>query len=303
MTEANGSGPDDPPTDASLLDLDSATSTTRTVDGVDLHVVAAGDPDDPLVVLLHGFPEFWYAWRHQLPAIVDAGYRVLAPDQRGYNLSDRPEGIDAYRLGELSADVAGLIESEGRSSAHVVGHDWGANVSWELALRDPDVVDRLCTLNGGCLDAYWRTLQRSPRQLARSWYVALFQVPRLSEWVLERDGFAALRSSMAGGAAPGAFSDEELAAYEASWRQAGTVTGMVNWYRSLVRGSDDRPRETLEQPVKVVWGDRDSALVPSMADRSMEYCERGELQRFPDATHWLHHEEPGAVTDAVLAHL
>ncbi|QLH76391.1 alpha/beta fold hydrolase [Halosimplex rubrum] len=290
-------------TDASLLDLPSAESTRHTVNGVDLHVVRAGDPDDELVVLLHGFPDFWYGWRHQIPALVDAGYYVVVPDQRGYNRSEKPRALDAYRMRELSGDVAALIDAEGRDDAHVVGHDWGAAVAWDLALRHPDTVDHLGIINVPHPSVMRRTLKSSPRQLARSWYMFFFQLPVVPEMVLGRGDARGVLDVLEGSANPGAFTDDELAHYRDAWRRQGAIRGAVNWYRALLRRRDDAPRETVDAPTLVVWGDEDAALLPSMAAESVGYCTDGHLKRIPWASHWVHDEEPERVNDALVGHL
>jgi len=296
-------------TDAGLIDVPSAESTYRTVDGVDLHVVTAGEPGDPLVVLLHGFPDFWYGWRHQLPALVEAGFRVLVPDQRGYNLSDKPQALSAYRMGRLSGDVATLVASEdededgNQETAHVVGHDWGAAVAWDLSVRFPDVVDRLGIVNVPHPTVMERTLKTNPRQLLRSWYMFYFQVPGLPEWFLSRDDAAGVASVLRSSSNPGAFTDTDLQHYRQAYRRPGAARGPVNWYRALFRRRDDPPRERVEAPALVIWGDQDDALLPEMADRSLDYCVDGRLERFPDASHWVHREEPERVNEVLLTHL
>ncbi len=292
----------DPTTDASLLDHADATSTYREANGVELHVVAAGDPDDPLVVLLHGFPEFWYEWRAYVDPLVDAGYRVIVPDQRGYNVSEKPSGTRAYRTSELSADVASLITSEGRDAAHVVGHDWGAAVAWDLALRQPDRVNRLGIINVPHPVVFRNTLRSSLRQLRRSWYILFFQLPRLPEWVSRRNDYAAWVAATQGGARDGAFSAADMDQYRTAWDQPGAVTGMLNWYRAI-RHTDAPPRQQVESPTLVIWGEQDQALIPEMAPASVDFCETGRLERFPDATHWIPHERPDELTELLLGHL
>jgi len=290
-------------TDASLLDLPSAESTRRPVNGVDLHVVTAGDPADELVVLLHGFPDFWYGWRHQISALVDAGYYVVVPDQRGYNLSEKPRGLDAYRIGQLSADVAELIDTEGRDRGHVVGHDWGAAVAWDLALRRPETVERLGIVNVPHPTVMRQTLRSNPRQLLRSWYMFAFQLPFIPELVLGRDDAGGMLDVLTESANPGAFTDEELAHYRDAWQRQGAIRGAVNWYRALFRRSERPPRETVEAPTLVVWGDEDVALVPRMATESVGFCTDGQLERVPWASHWVHDEEPERVNEALVSHL
>lgn len=289
-------------TDASIIDVPTATSSLHTVDGVSLHVVAAGDPADPLVVLLHGFPDFWYGWRNQLSALVEAGYRVLVPDQRGYNRSDAPAGIDAYRTSTLSTDVARLIASDGRDSAHVVGHDWGANVAWDLALRRPEVVDSLGIINVPHPTVFRRTLRSDIRQIARSWYVFSFQIPAVPERLLARDDGAMLVRILTESSNPGAFTETDLEHYRESWR-TGSVGAMVNWYRAAARRPERLPRTNVQAPTLILWGENDPALVPEMAEKSLDYCVDGQLETFPECSHWPHLDRPERVTEQLLDHL
>ncbi len=147
------------------------------VNGVDLHAAAAGPADGPLVVLLHGFPEFWYGWRHQIGPLAAAGLRVLAPDQRGYGLSDKPTGRLAYRLDTLADDVLGLADALGRERFAVVGHDWGGALAWHLAARNPERIERAAVLNGPHPATVWGHTLASPSQAVKGWYVAFFQMP------------------------------------------------------------------------------------------------------------------------------
>jgi pimeloyl-ACP methyl ester carboxylesterase len=304
-------------TDASLLDAPSVESTMRTVNGVDLHVVTAGDPEDPLVVLLHGFPDFWYGWRDQIEPLVDAGYRVLVPDQRGYNLSDSPESIDAYRIEALTDDIRALIETEGRDSAHVIGHDWGAIVAWELAIES-EVVDRLGIVNVPHPRAFQEALRSSAEQLRRSWYVFFFQLPRIPEWVLGHDDYRPLGDALLESGSAAAFSDVDIERYRASWAATDSLSGLVNWYRAaglhptdlLLGDSSERAENTaytqdeaIDHPTLIVWGEGDTALIPDLAPMSRQYCPNGRVERFPDATHWVHQEEAEAVTALLLEHL
>jgi pimeloyl-ACP methyl ester carboxylesterase len=160
---------------------------------VRLHYVEAGE--GPLVLLLHGFPQFWYQWRHQIPALVEAGFRVVAPDMRGYNLSDKPLGVQAYRVELLARDVERLILACGEWTADVVGHDWGAIAAWVVAMRHPDRVGKLAILNVPHPARFLDGLL-SPMQLLRSSYVSFFQIPRLPEEVIRAGDFALLRSSI-----------------------------------------------------------------------------------------------------------
>lgn len=289
-----------PDTDASLLTAHGVESTYRDLNGVRLHVVTAGDPDGLLVVLLHGHPDFWYGWRDQLVSLADAGYRVIVPDQRGCNLSDAPDKIDAYRLSNLVADVRELIHSEGRESAHIVGHDFGAFVAWNVALREPTVVDRLGICNVPHPTVYRETLRSSLRQLARSWYVWFYQLPKLPEWMLRRNEMENMVATLDISSNAGTFDAETIARYQAAWRHT-SIEPRINWYRAF-RRSERPSRDTVVQPTLICWGEDDVGLVPSMAEESLAYCETGQLQTFPDASHWVHHERE-EVTEALLDHL
>src|SRR3954469_305232 len=228
-----------------------------TVDGVRLHYVEAGE--GPLVVLLHGFPEFWWSWRRQIPALVAAGFRVVALDQRGYAQSDAPRDWRAYRIERLAADVAGLIEALGEERAFVVGHDWGAAVGWMVATLHPERVRRLAILNVPHPETMARTLRRSPRQLAHSWYMFFFQIPWLPEWLMRRGGRRAL-GPPSRDARPGAFTAEDYARYEEALLGPGGLRGPINWYRAAVRRSPRAGRALLRPiaaPVLVIWGEQD----------------------------------------------
>jgi pimeloyl-ACP methyl ester carboxylesterase len=264
--------------------------------GVTLHVARSGPEDGPLVVLLHGFPEFWYGWRHQLGPLAQAGYRVLAPDQRGYNLSEKPRGLSHYTLDALADDVAGLIEAAGRTRAAVVGHDWGGVVAWWLALRHPGLVERLAVLNaphpGALVEGKWA----DPRQLVRSWYVLAFQLPRLPEAGLGAFGGKGLADTLRRTSRPGTFTDEDLARYRASWAQPGALTAMLNWYRAALRARPrGLPSPRVRVPTLILWGTGDKVLRRELANDALSRCDQGRLELIEGATHWVQHEEPGRV--------
>ena len=277
------------------LDLD--------IRGIRLHAVAAGPADGPLVVLLHGFPEFWYGWRHQILPLADAGFRVVAPDQRGYGRSGRPEGIAAYHLDELAADVAALVEACGRQNADVVGHDWGGLVAWWAALKHPASVRRLVVLNAPHPIAARRYMKRHWGQLLRSSYIGFFQLPRLPDRMLSMRGFALLRRALLRSAPPGIFRPEDLRAYREAWSQPGALTAMLNWYRALpklrAQGLDVR----IGQRTLILWGDRDRFLEFGLAEASARLCEDARIVRVERASHWLQHERPRRVSSELVAFL
>jgi pimeloyl-ACP methyl ester carboxylesterase len=269
--------------------------------GLGFHAALAGPADGPLVVLLHGFPEFWYGWHHQIGPLAAAGLRVLAPDQRGYHLSDKPEGVEAYLLDRLADDVLGLADALGRRRFAVVGHDWGGVVAWHLAQREPLRTQRAAVLNAPFLPAAQRYARAHPGQLARSWYVAFFQLPAVAEGLMRLGGHAWLRHALLRSSRPGTFSDADLARYEAAWSAPGALTAMVNWYRALPRRP--LPPVRIRVPVRVIWGDRDAFLEPGLAEAGLAWCERGELYRLPEASHWVQHEEPERVNRLLVEFL
>jgi len=280
-----------------------ATERFVVTGGVRLHVVEAGPGDGPLVVLLHGFPEFWYGWRKQIGPLADAGFRQLVPDQRGYNTSDKPEAVSAYRLDALADDVVGLLDEAGRERALVVGHDWGAVVGWWLAMTRPDRVERLAVLNVPHPAVMRRHLLTNPRQLLRSWYIFLFQVPGLPEWWIARNDFRngcrAMRTSRRG-----SVTDADLARYREAWAQPGALRGMVSWYRAALRSLGTRaPSPRVRVPTLMLWGARDVALGREMAEPSIALCDDGRLVFLEDATHFVQHDEPDRVNRELLAFL
>jgi epoxide hydrolase 4 len=288
---------------AETFGLPGAESLRLPTNGVELHAVAAGPPDGPLVVLLHGFPEFWWGWRRQIGPLAAAGLRVVAPDQRGYNLSDKPPGVRAYDLDALADDVLGLADALGRQRFAVVGHDWGAVLAWHLAGRNPGRVERAAVLNGPHLATARSFARAHPTQALRSWYVGFFQAPLLPEWMLGAADFAALRGAMAATARPGTFSAGDFARYRAAWARPGALTAMLNWYRALP-GHAGPPRPgRIGVPVRVVWGDRDAALDKGLAEAGLALCDRGEAFHLAGATHWVQHEEPERVNRLLVEFL
>jgi pimeloyl-ACP methyl ester carboxylesterase len=269
--------------------------------GIRLHVAEAGPEDGPLVILLHGFPEFWYGWRKQIPALAGAGLRVMAPDQRGYNLSDRPRGAAAYNLDELAADVIGLMEAVGRERAAVVGHDFGGAVAWWLANTHPERVERLAILNVPHHTAFRRQLRDNPNQRRKSRYMAFFQLPVLSETTMRLGGIRLFKLT----SRRGAFTAEDLARYREAWAQPGAWTAMLNWYRAVFRHRPTtRPASRrITVPTLVIWGLHDPVFVRALAQQSVDMCDDGRLIRLDDAGHWVQHEEPERVNAALIAFL
>lgn len=273
--------------------------------GVRLHVRAAGPNEGPLVVLLHGFPEFWYGWRHQIAALAEAGYRVLIPDQRGYHRSDAPQPVAAYDLDLLVDDVCAVIDAAGRNRAAVVGHDWGAMVGWHLAHAQPERLRRLAVLNVPHPHVFRETLRSSLSQLLRSTYALFFQLPAVPEWLLGRNDGQLLAAMLRGSGQPSTFDDTDLAIYRQAWRRPDRLRGMLNWYRAAARRAlrTAPPSAPIDVPTLVVWGAQDVALSRQMAGPSAAMCADGRLEVIDEATHWVQHDAPETVNRLLLDHL
>lgn len=261
--------------------------------GVLLHTAVAGPEDGPLVILLHGFPEFWYGWNHQIDALTELGYRVMAPDQRGYNLSSKPRGAENYTLNDLRDDIAGLIEQSGKEKAVVIGHDWGGAVAWQLAATRPELVDKLIAINIPHPQAMPRVMMRNPMQWVKSSYMVYFQLPKLPERMMAAGDFRFMKQALADTSRKDAFSGEDLERYRQAWAQPLALTGMLNWYRALPKGSfRQTPKRKIDVPVRILWGVGDQFLSTQLAKESLKFCADGELVFIGQATHWVHHEQP-----------
>jgi epoxide hydrolase 4 len=264
-----------------------------------LHYVETGD--GPLIVLLHGFPEFWYGWRLQIKPLAAAGFRVVAPDMRGYNLSSRPTGVTAYDTDQLADDIHGLVQERGATSAMLVGHDWGGTVAWATAMNHPEVVDRLAILNA----AHPRKLSQGlhhPGQLRKSWYFFFFALPQLPESVVHANHWHFFRHFLED--AHPAYTPEEIDRYVEAWSQPGAATAMINYYRASVRQSPKRAEAQLrpiKAPTLVIWGQRDRYLGPELAEPDHDDVPTlDRVERLPDASHWVHHDEPERVTQLLI---
>jgi pimeloyl-ACP methyl ester carboxylesterase len=269
--------------------------------GIKLHVVMAGPKDGGAVLLLHGFPEFWYGWRNQIPALTEAGYRVIVPDQRGYNLSDKPKGIKEYTLDKLADDILGLVDVLGYEKVNLIGHDWGGLVAWSLAIWHPERLHKLGILNTPHPAVMNNFLRRGdPEQLRRSWYIFAFQIPWLPEVLMRANNWLRLEPALRNGGKPHTFTDEDIEKYKKAWSQTGALTAMLNWYRAGRHISGLLKETQIKVPTMLIWGMQDAALSHRMARLSLDYCEDGKLVFFEDATHWVQHDEAEEVTNFLL---
>ncbi|HVG99353.1 MAG TPA: alpha/beta hydrolase [Miltoncostaeaceae bacterium] len=273
-----------------------------------LSVLEAGDPAGEPVVLLHGFPELSHSWRHQLPALAEAGYHAVAPDLRGYGASDRPTAVEAYAAKALVGDVAGLIRALGHESAHVVGHDWGGSLAWGLAGNAPGAVRSLTILNAPQGPVSARLRREDAGQRAKSWYMLLFQFPGVAEAWLSDDDFANLRGFVFDTAPPAAFPPEERQVYVDALRRDGALTAALNWYRanmppsSWLRDPPDPPEITV--PTLIIWGEGDAYMGTELLERTAATV-TGPLrvERLPGVSHWVQQEVPDRVNELLLGFL
>ncbi len=259
-----------------------------------------------LALCLHGFPELNVSWRHQMPMLAARGWRVWAPDLRGYGGSDRPQGVAPYRADQLVGDVAALIDAAsaemgGRPEVMLVAHDWGALIAWHVAITRPDLVDRLIIMNVPHPKCSEREI-RTWRQLKKSWYIFFFQIPRLPEWVMGRDHALGVARAFTDSAANKSnFPDEILAIYRDAASRPGAMTAMLNFYRALVRWRDlfAIGDGMVRAPTLMVWGENDVAISIECLDGTGYYVPDLEIVRLPGISHWVQQDAPEAVNAAM----
>jgi pimeloyl-ACP methyl ester carboxylesterase len=278
--------------------MEAITEHQGDVGGVRLYWTEAGSGAP--VILLHGFPESSRAWRRQLPALAAAGFRAIAPDMRGYGRSDKPRGIQAYAVERLVEDVVGLVRAAGAERVRLVGHDWGGVVAWYVAMWHPEIVERLVIINAPHPAIFRRELRKGD-QLARSWYVGFFQLPRIPEWAIGRRGFAVLeRIFRHDPLRPGAYTDDDIRGYKEDAARPGALTAMLNYYRAT---RFSRPASVpVRAPTLLVWGVHDRAL----SERNTVGLERWvpdlRIERI-DASHWVMADAPDRLNELLVGFL
>ena len=268
-----------------------------TVNGIRMHYVSAGTGDT--VLLLHGFPEFWYSWRHQIAALAPH-YRVIAPDLRGYN---ETENTGPYNTGTLQQDVLSLIEHVGAERVHLVGHDWGAAIAWLLGMNHPEALRTLSICNVPHPALFMKGI-RNPRQLLRSWYIGAFQVPLLPERAIAIRNYHILARTLIRDCRPGTFTRDDIKMFLQAWRRQG-LGGGINWYRALLRSPQRLPDPVpiIETPTLFIWGEQDIALRKELTYGTEDYVRDLRMEYLPEASHWVQQEEPERVNALLLEHL
>jgi pimeloyl-ACP methyl ester carboxylesterase len=222
---------------------------------------------------------------------VEAGCRVIVPDQRGYNLSDKPTGVKSYGVFTLVDDIIGLIDALGYEKVNLVGHDWGAVVAWTLAILHPERLHRLSIMNVPHPAVMRHFLTHDIEQIRRSWYVFFFQLPWLPETGMRQDNWRGAQRALRGSGKIDTFTTDDIVKYKEAWSQPGAMTSMINWYRAILRYQPPMPKDPrIKVRTLMMWGMKDFALSHRMARPSMDYVDEGNLILFPEATHWVQHD-------------
>jgi pimeloyl-ACP methyl ester carboxylesterase len=269
-----------------------------------LHTILAGPEDGPLALLLHGFPECWYSWRHQIPALARAGYRVAVPDQRGYNLSDKPPGVANYQIDTLTADILALIHALGHQRATLVAHDWGGAAAWRFAIDYPRAVERLVVMNAPHPVTFARALRNDPSQRQKSWYMFAFQLPWLPEALLSLSPPATARLFFRGTAVRrDAFSENDLEVMAAALAQPGALRAMIHWYRAAFRHRPARPARAIQAPTLLLWAEDDVALGVPLTYDLERWVPDLRTHYIANCGHWVQNEAPGQVNEQLLTFL
>ena len=267
-----------------------------TVNGVKLHVVQAGPRSGKPVLLLHGWPEFWYGWRHQIEHLADLGYRVTAPDQRGYNTSDKPSAVTAYSLNILQEDVLALINHLGHRRIHLVGHDWGGSVAWYFASNYPERLRSLTIMNAPHHAEFLKSVGGNPRQALRVWHLLAFQLPVLPEQLLKRSNYQSLTRRLRKSMLAGSLTDADAVKYLEAWSQPGAMKASLKWYKAMLRSPPAKTRHRkIKIPTQIIWGNNDNILPPNIAQDALRQCPLGELKVVRDAGHFPHADQPAIV--------
>jgi epoxide hydrolase 4 len=269
--------------------------TIRT-NGVSLQVLQLGPETGSVALMLHGFPEGSYAWDDMAGRLAALGYRMWVPDQRGYNSSGKPRRISAYNSEIIACDILGLIDATGREQVDLIAHDWGGHMAWWAAARYPRRIRRLIVMNCAHPQVMFRNVLLNPRQTMKSWYVFALQLPWIPEWILSRNGYAAMLKAIerSSGRPVPAINAKR---YVAAWSKPRAFTSMINWYRAAMRTFPLRLDESrIHVPTLLIWGEQDRFLDRALAQQSIAHCDQGRVAYLPNCGHWLHHEEPDEVT-------
>ena len=270
--------------------------------GVRLHYVTQGEGD--LVLLLHGFPEYWYSWRHQIPELAQR-YKVVALDLRGYNESEKPQGDKAYTIPELVEDIKGVITGLGYQKCILMGHDWGGALAWSFAYAYPEMLQKLVVLNLPHPAKFAEGIKSNTHQMLRSWYMLFFQLPGIPEWLISANDYQLIADAFVGTATQKtAFTSEDLEAYKKAAAKPGALTAMINYYRqNALSLLSDRKWTVLEVPTLMIWGEEDTALGKELTYGTETYVRDFQIRYIPNCGHWVQQEQSQLVNQYLREYL
>jgi pimeloyl-ACP methyl ester carboxylesterase len=264
--------------------------------GVKLHYVTQGE--GPLMLMLHGFPEFWYSWRHQIPEFAK-DYKVVALDLRGYNESDKPPEQSAYGMSEFIKDIEGAIAALGYDRCVLIGHDWGGMIAWFFAYAHPEMVEQLIVLNIPHPAKFAEGL-RTPQQILRSSYALFFQLPVLPELLIQGSDYKAIESAFKGMAInKNAFTSADIEAYKDAASRRGALTAMLNYYRNAFPMMLRDDWSVLQVPTLMIWGEEDTALGKELTYGTQAYVRDFQIRYIPNCSHWVQQEQPQVVNQYI----
>lgn len=262
-----------------------------------IHYVSAGDAANDTIIFLHGFPEFWYSWRKQIEYF-SKEFHVVAPDLRGYNKSFKPQKVDDYQVDKIANDVIEIIDHFGKEKVTVIGHDWGSIITWHLVSLYEHRFSKGVILNVPHPLAFKKKLTSSFQQLLKSWYIFFFQIPFLPAWAMGLNNFERPAKTLEETSVKGSFTQNDLEQYKIAWANENAMKYMIMWYKAAFRNPSQAKvyeGKKVTIPLKIIWGKNDLALVPEMAEESLEYCTLGDLSYLDNATHWVQQDRPDEV--------
>jgi pimeloyl-ACP methyl ester carboxylesterase len=259
---------------------------------ITLNVAIAGNLDGKPILLLHGYPDAWFGWEKVMKDLTKHDFRIIAPDQRGYNLSDKPKGVKAYYTQNLVQDAIDLMTHFGYDKFDLAGHDYGGYVAWIMALQFPNKVRKLLIISGLHPSILQNAKDLGWQQMIKSWYLIFFRLKKIPEWLLKKNHFKLLHDNHS--FSLNAASRER---YTAAWSQANSIESMINYYR-VPPIKIENP--FLKMPVLIIWGEKDLYLTTKAAYASLKYCPKGKLQIIKNASHWLILEETDRVVKEMV---
>jgi len=275
------------------------------VNGIKLHIAKQGD-GEKLVILLHGWPEFWYTWRYQIPVLAEK-YTVVVPDLRGFNLSDKPKGIANYKTDIVASDIAALIPALGFEKAYIVGHDWGGAVAWAFAAMYPELTEKLAVLNCPHPKEMVNAIRKNPKQLLKSWYMFMHQIPVLPEFFLDKFLPQFYKEFVRGWMINKQnFTDEDLEEFIKAFKQPGALTGSINYYRAMMQTKPNFSifKNKIQAPTLLIWGEKDKALGIELTYNTEKYVDNTcEIKYLPNCSHWTQNDCPDEVNECLLEFL